>query len=168
MTARLRMLREEAGAEIIQLAVALPLLIGLFGLSAQVAIWVFSGIQFADAAESAAYQVDLEAITAAGTESSTAKELLADEIARRMIGTDASALEVSDITATTSAKAQSTPIAGEEASALLSQYTCADTTGTLSFTARYRCPSLLSLGNPLVIERHLVRDRLVSRTAEVE
>ena len=164
MINRLRGL-DDGGSEAVQLAFALPLLILAFGVAAQVVIWTFSAIQFASAAESAAYGVDLEELDAAGAGTQAANSLLAGEIQARMLGADEGSVEVEGAAVEADTQASSSP-AGQDGSPI-STYTATGTTGTVSFTARYRCPSLVNLGEPLVLERTWVRDRLVSRRAEV-
>ena len=164
-----RIRNAEQGSEILQLALALPILLLLFGITAQAGIWVFSAIQLADAAESVAYDADLDKlIRYQESGSEDASSYLAQEIASRMVGTDASRLAVTDVTTETSSFSQSAPIDKTTTNGVVTRLTRTETTGTLAFTVSYRCPTLVAIGEPLTIEGRWTRDRLVNRKAEVE
>ncbi len=161
--------KDEQGSEVLQLALALPVLLLLFGITAQAGIWIFSAIQLAGAAESVAYDADLgKIIRYQESNDEGASSYLAQEIASRMVGTDASRLAVTDITTTASSSSQSAPIDKTTTNGVVTRLTRTETTGTLTFTVSYRCPTLVAIGEPLTIEGRWVRDRLVNRKAEVE
>ena len=157
---------EERGSEIVQLSFAIPILILVFGLTAQVCIWASYNVQFFNAAEYVISHVDLSQLDGSGE--IAAEALIANEIAGRMVGVNPDDITVSDVsvesnTAQTSTSSSSTSSTGKNAFVLF------EDTGhcILKFRASCKAPLLISNRENLVINGNWQSDRVLYKTSEV-
>ena len=160
-------IKNETGAEIIQLAFAMPVLILIFFLSAQFCIWASYSVQFANAADYAVSHVDLDQVRNFGWQSQSFRALIAEEIASKMVGVNASDITISDVSFEPVKSSASQVASSNGAADSDLQLYEATSRVTFKFSAHCSIPSLFSKESMMNTEGCWQRERVLSKTSEV-
>lgn len=171
--------RSELGAETIQLAFAVPVLLVTFMGILQLCIMAFFTLTLNSEAEQAAWSVDLESISESDAEERNA--LVKQAIVESSAVIDAQRLSVENSTFKTSepySYEQMTPISNSDNALVdknsgfsysLSEMYRSVAAGLVEFDVSYRLPSIINLPglSGTTITKHVVRERVLSTKTEV-
>lgn len=170
--------KDERGAETIQLAIAMPLLLIVTMSIVQVCLMAFTTLTLENESEQAAWAVDLAALQKAESPE-RANELVAQQILKRAIGLDKEKLKITGAALTStdiySAAPSPKPIANrniicdEENRYQLAQMVRETSAGLIEFDVSYELPTIISLPglSHVKVSRHIARERVLSTRTEI-
>lgn len=168
----------ELGAETIQLAIAMPLLLVVAMAIIQLGLMAFATLTLENEGEQAAWAVDLSQLQKAESPQA-ANELVASEIEKRAIAFDKNSLDIKGASFTSTdtysiapipkAIANRNIICDEENRYQLAQMVRETCAGLVEFDISYELPTLINLPglSHVRVTKHIARERVLSTRTEI-
>ena len=168
----------ERGAETIQLAIAMPLLLVIVIAIVQLCIMSYATLTLSSASEQVAWSIDLSQLQKAGTPDE-ANALVAREFESFALDPDGNMLKIrgASFTSTDIYSIAPTPkpianrnvICDEENRYQLAQMVRETTAGLVEFDVSYELPTIINLPglSHVKVTRHIARERVLSTRTEI-